>query len=158
MRPTGVTVLAISGYILAGMAVAMAVFTLFSGADPLRSVWGWIIFGRVFPAFGLAQAYVVVGASRVAGTSVLTMNAITAVIELCAAALHAVTAYGLWKIRRWARLLCVVLLAIGIAAATLGALRPRMPFRLSAAFWLVAETSALIYLLISPNRTAVQWR
>lgn len=97
-RPTGVTILAVLSFIGAGLTVILALGAMAGGA----------LLTAMMPS--LPTALVGAGAILVAGVCFLL------------AALYAVTGYGLLKLKNWARILTMVLIALGLLSAGLGVL------------------------------------
>ena len=90
-RPTGVTILAVLGFVAAGMSV-LAAIAMFLGGAFLSNV-------ATRPGLG-----------ALAGIG----GAIIGVVFLGFAALYVVTGLGLWNLQNWARVLIIVLLGISV--------------------------------------------
>jgi hypothetical protein len=98
-RPTGVTILAVLGFIGAGMLVVAALVVLLGGAVVANLATA--------PQFGM-----------LAGIG----GAIFAVAFFIGAAFYIVGGIGLWKLQNWARILVIVLCGLGVLINGLGVL------------------------------------
>jgi uncharacterized membrane protein (DUF2068 family) len=86
-RPTGITVLAILGFIVAAVWVIAGLTAVFAG--------GAAMLGPAFARVGLAGG----------------------VVMLVYAAVVAATSYGLWQLQHWARTATIVLLVLNLIGA-----------------------------------------
>ena len=111
-RPTGVTILAVLGFIGAGMAVLAGIAMFLGGA--FRS------HVETRPGFG-----------ALAGIG----GAIIGVVFLGFAALYVVTGLGLWNLQNWARVLIIVLLGISLLFTALGMLGALVHIRMLLFIW-----------------------
>jgi len=127
-RPTGVTVLAVLAFIVAGLAVLGALILLVGGAA-LSSMMQ----------------------SSMGGTMMAGVGAIAGIIVLFVAALYAVTGYGLWKLQNWGRILCLVLVVLGLLSTAVNLIRMMTAFHIVYAvwgvFWIAIDIWIITYLL-----------
>ncbi|MGA3295017.1 MAG: DUF2127 domain-containing protein [Candidatus Acidiferrales bacterium] len=98
-RPTGVTILAVLGFIGAGLLVLLALGCLLMGGVILARMAR----GPMGMIGGIGIAFV-------------------AVFCLIFAALYVVIGVGLWKLQNWARILTIVLVGLGLVIQALGLL------------------------------------
>lgn len=113
-RPTGVTVLAILGFIGAACAILVALALFFAGAVGMAGL------GARRPATGMMLA---------------GLGAFGGVIALVVAALYFIVGIGLWKLLPWGRILALVLVALGLVFAALGLFSALFHFRILLTFW-----------------------
>src|SRR5258708_9253162 len=111
-RPTGVTIIAVLYFILAGFCVLGGVL-MFVGGGFLASMM------NQQGAGGSAGAGILAGLGAVAG-----------VIVLIIAAIFALVGFGLWELKNWGRILALVFAGLGIfgALVMLLAFSPLLPF------------------------------
>jgi hypothetical protein len=113
-RPAGVTILAVLGFIGAGMLVLAALGMLLGGA----------ILANMATRPGLAMIGGVGGV-------------VVAVVFLGIAALYLVVALGFLKLQNWARVLTIVLCGLGVLFNGLGVLNALIHFRVFIVVWQV---------------------
>jgi hypothetical protein len=111
-RPRGVTILAVLAFVtmIPTVAIGMAVFSIAAGASAEGAIPQMRLLMRFFPVLALGEQEMVSQASAVATTMFL-------IAAICAA-----LSYGLWKTRKWGRILaivCGVLLTLHAAAMIL---------------------------------------
>ncbi len=127
-RPTGVTILAILGFIGAGLLVLAALGMFLGGAI-------------------LANMATRPGMAMIGGVG----GAIVAVVFLCIAALYFFVALGFLKLQNWARVLTIVLCGLGILFNGLGVLNALVHFHLVIVVWqaivVAIDVWVLLYLL-----------
>ena len=104
-RPTGVTVISVLHFISAGFCLLCALFAFLAGA---------VITQMIRSATAGAPA----GMQALAAG----MGAILGVIFIVLAGLNLLLGIGLWKLANWARILQIVLLALGLVFGVLGLL------------------------------------
>ena len=97
-RPRGVTILAVLAFatIIPTVAIGMAVFSIAAGASAESAIPQMRLLMHVFPVLALGEQEMVSQASA-AGTAMFLIAAICAVLS-----------YGLWKLRKWGRILAIV--------------------------------------------------
>jgi hypothetical protein len=101
VRPNGVTFLAILTFIGAGF-LTLAALLMFVGGALLSNL-------SSYPQFG-----------TLAGVG----GAVIGVLLLGIAALYAILGVGLWKLQNWARILAIVLAALGLLGSIVSLLNP----------------------------------
>jgi hypothetical protein len=106
-RPTGITILAVLSFIAAGLTLLIALGALAGGA--------------LLTTMLSSMPTALVGAGVI----------IVAVFCFFFAALYAVNGWGLLKLQNWARILTIVLIALGLLSAGLGALSALAHFRIA---------------------------
>ena len=124
-RPTGVTILAVLGFIGAGMLVLAAIL-MFIGGAILSNM-------AAYPMFAMLGG---IG------------GAIVAVVFLSFAALYVVTALGLLKLQNWARVLVIVLLGISVCFYALGLLGALVHFRVGLLIWRAMFAALDIWIIL----------
>ena len=128
-RPTGVTILAILCFLGAALLViASLAFFMMGGA--LLSGGGGM------------------------GAMVAGLGAIGGVVMLLFAALYVAVGVGLWKLLNWARILAIVLVAIGLVFVVLGLLGSFAHFAIGRVLWNVIWAAIDVWIityLIRPN-------
>lgn len=97
-RPRGVTVLAVLAFatIIPTVAIGMAVLSIAAGASAESAIPQMRLLMHFFPVLALGEQEMVSQASAVATAMFLI------------AAIGAVLGYGLWKLRKWGRILAIV--------------------------------------------------
>jgi hypothetical protein len=134
-RPAGVTILAVLGFIGAGMLVLAALGMLLGGA----------ILANMATRPGLAMIGSVGGV-------------VVAVVFLGIAALYLVIALGFLKLQNWARVLTIVLCGLGVLFNGLGVLNALIHFRVFIVVWQVIVVGidlwVMMYLLKSHVKQA----
>ena len=127
-RPTGVTILAVLGFIGAGMLVLAALGMFLGGAI-------------------LANMATRPGMAMIGGVG----GAIVAVVFLCIAALYFFVALGFLKLQNWARVLTIILCGLGILFNGLGVLNALVHLHLVIVVWqdivVAIDVWFLLYLL-----------
>ncbi len=127
-RPTGVTILAVLGFIGAGMLVLAALAMLVGGAM-------------------VANMAARPGLAMIGGVG----GAIVAVVFLGIAALYLVVALGFLKLQNWARVLTIVLCGVGVLFNGLGVLNALVHFHVVIVVWqaivVAIDLWVMLYLL-----------
>jgi hypothetical protein len=100
-RPTGVTVLAVLGFILGALSLLAALAMFLAGAAGLAAMSG--------------------GGGSMAGM-LGALGAFAGVVCLIFTVLYVLSGIGLLKLANWGRILTIVLVVIGLAFAVIGAL------------------------------------
>jgi hypothetical protein len=111
-RPLGVTILAVLGFIAAGMLVLAALVMFIGGAM-------------------VANMATRPGLAMIGGVG----GAVVAVIFLGLAVLYLVVALGFLKLQNWARVLTIVLCGLGLLFNGLGVVNGLMHFRVFIVVW-----------------------
>ena len=140
MRPTGVTLIAIYHVIGAVFLVLLAV-ALVAGGSLLNSLFGGGKEGAI-GGMGLGLFVGVLGA------------AFTLVFALVAA----IAGYGVWSLREWGRILCIVLAVISILLSLPGLLLMGLHFGLffgGYRFFRTAVNVVIIWYLVQPQIRAL---
>jgi hypothetical protein len=130
-RPTGVTILAVLGFISAGLLVLAALGVLVGGAIIANLA--------ARPQFGM-----------LAGIG----GAILGVFFLVLAGFYLAGGIGLWKLQNWARILVIVLCVLGALFNGLGVLTALFHFHVLVVVWraiLVAINVWIAVYLFQPN-------
>ncbi|MGH9775930.1 MAG: hypothetical protein ACRD50_13395 [Candidatus Acidiferrales bacterium] len=130
-RPTGVTILAVLAFLGAACTLLVGFAMLVGGAA----------FSRMLSASP--------GAAMLAG-----MGAALGVVCLLFAVLYLAIGVGLWKLKNWARVLTLVLTAIGLVFAVLGLFPVVMHFNIFALIWqlfICAIYVIIIMYLLKPH-------
>jgi len=96
MRPTGIVLIAIYHFLAAALLV-LAAIALMAGGSLLG---GFIGAGRSSPIGGMGLGFLV--------------GALGAAFVLVFAIIAALAGYGVWELREWGRILCIVLAVIAI--------------------------------------------
>jgi hypothetical protein len=134
-RPTGVTIIAVLGFIGAGLSL-LAGLGMFLGGAVLSSMAGR-------PGMGM-----------IAGIG----GAFVGIVFLGIAAVYLVTAIGLWKLQDWARILTVVLSIIGAVLNGFGMLRAMLHLHIFGLFiqaiFVAIDVWVAVYLLQSNVKQA----
>ncbi len=131
-RPTGVTVLAV-------LLIVFAAFTAIAGL------------GLLFLGIGAGAAMQMRGASSGMSAMMAGMGAVGGVFFLGLAAVYVVLAVGLLKLLNWARVVTIVLIALGLCVAAFGLLNALVHFRLFLLLWqlvVVAIDAWIIWYLL----------
>ena len=132
-RPTGVTILAVLGFLC--------------GAVTLLAALGMFVMGTV------GMAAMSRGAGSMAGF-LGALGAFAGVALLVFAGLYVACGVGLLKLANWARLLTIVLVAIGLVFAVIGALHAMMGFHIGALIWqliVIAIDAWILMYLFKPH-------
>jgi len=130
-RPTGVTILAVLGFIAAGMLVLAALGVLLGGAM-------------------VADMAARPGMGMVAGIG----GAVFGVLFLGIAVLYAVVGVGFLKLQNWARVLTIVLCGLGVLSYALGTLSALFHFHPLLVLWrvvLLAVNLLVVFYLLKPH-------
>ena len=125
-RPTGVTILAVLAFIGAGFLVLGALAFIFGGA-------------------------MLAGLSKAGGGALLGgLGMVAAVIFLAIAALYVVIGIGLLGLKNWARVVTIVLIALGLVSGAFGLVSSLTHFSIGLLLWraciFVIDVWILIYL------------
>jgi hypothetical protein len=138
-RPTGVTVLAVLQFIGAGFCVVAALLMMVGGTFVAA------ILGRV-------------GAGGDGGTAMAGMGALFGVVGgvfcLALAALYGVVGWGMWSLKSWARIVTIVLAAIGALFQVMGIMGSMLHFRIGALIWnliWLGVNGFIVWYLIQPR-------
>ncbi|MBI3670817.1 MAG: hypothetical protein HY237_13690 [Acidobacteria bacterium] len=134
-RPTGVTVLAILAFIGAGLSVLCAL-VMFVGGAALSALGGRGAMGLGMLA-GMGAA--------VAGVFILFL-----------AVVYAAVGYGLWTLQNWGRVVCIVLIAIGLVFAALGLLTALFHFRIGVLLWQLIVCAIDVWIITYLLKTHVK--
>ena len=132
-RPTGVTILAVLGFICAAFALLAALGMFLAGSIGLATM------SR--------------GGGPMAGI-LGTVGALAGVVFLIFAALYVICGVGLLKLANWGRLLTIILVAIGLAFEVMGVLRALMPMHPGSVVWnliLIAIDVWILMYLFKPH-------
>jgi hypothetical protein len=138
-RPVGVTILAVLYFLGAVCCVLAGILMILGG-------------GFIATLISQQAQGAGVGAGVLAG-----LGAALGVVILIFAAVDVLLGWGLWKLKNWARIVTIVLAAIGIAGALFGLLGAFLHFGM---FLLVltlvrlAISGLIIWYLLQPNVTA----
>lgn len=124
-RPTGVTVLAVLGFISAGLLIISALAVLVGGAMVANLT--------ARPGMGLL--------AQIGGT-------VIGLLFLVFAALYLVGGIGLWKLQNWARILVIVLCSLGAFFNGLGVLVALFHFHPLLVVWRAILFAINLWILI----------
>ncbi len=124
-RPTGVTILAVLAFIFAGLAV-LGALAFFVGGSLLSSM---------------------TGSSGGMGGLLAGLGAIAGVIILIIAALYAVVGFGLWKLQNWGRILCLILVALGLLSSVLGLVKSLTPLHFGLLIWQLVWVAVDVWII-----------
>ncbi len=133
-RPTGVTILAVLSFLGAILMVIGAAVMFLLGSSA-----------------GLAA---MAGRGGGMGGPLAAMGAFAGVACLILAVLYVVNGVGLWKLRGWARLLTILLVALGIIFGLLGIVRAMAPMMIGLIIWelvLIAIDVWIVIYLFKPH-------
>jgi uncharacterized membrane protein (DUF2068 family) len=143
-RPVGVTILAIL-YFLGALCGVLGGIGVIAGGG----------FMATLANQAQAQASGAGAAGLIAG-----LGAVFGVILLVVAAIYALLGWGMWKLKNWARILTIILLALGVAFELFGLVGIVAHFNLFALIWILfwAAIDVLIiwYLLKADVKAAFQ--
>ena len=138
-RPTGVTVLAVLQFIGAACFVIGALL---------------LMVGSTFVAAMVGR----VGAGGHGGTAMAGMGALIGVVGgifcLGFAALHGVVGWGMWNLKNWARMVTLVLAAIGALLQVMGMMGTLLHFHIVLMLWHViwlGVDAVIIWYLLTPE-------
>jgi hypothetical protein len=123
-RPTGVTILAVLAFIGAGFLVLGALAFIFGGAM----------------LAGLSQA----GGGALLGG----LGMFAAVIFLAIAALYVVTGIGLLGLKNWARVVTIVLIALGLVSGAFGLVSSLTHFSIGLLLWRACIIALDVWILV----------
>jgi hypothetical protein len=127
-RPTGVTILAVLGFLLAAVSLLAACAMFLMGAAGLAGLAG----------------------GRGIGGPLAALGAFAGVACLIFAALYVISSVGLLKLRGWGRLLTIVLVALSIVFGITGLFRAMAPMHAGMIIWeliiLAVEVWIIAYL------------
>ena len=124
-RPAGVTILAVLGFLSAGLLVVTAL-VMFVSATFLANM-------ATRPGFGM-----------LAGSG----GAIFAVAFLVSAAFYLVGGIGLWKLQNWARILVIILCGLGVLLNGLGLLTALLHFQVLSVLVGAIVVAILVWILL----------
>ena len=133
-RPTGVTILAVLSFLGAGLYLLAAVGLFLLGSSA-----------------GLAA---MAGRGGGMGGPLAAMGAFAGIACLILAVLCLVNGIGLLKLRGWARMLTILLVALGIIFAVLGIVRAMAPMMMGLIVWdliLIAIDAWILMYLFKPH-------
>jgi len=141
-RPTGVTILAILNFIGAAFCLLVGIAMILGGG---------------FIATMLSQQ----GQSSAGAAGILAgLGAAAGVFIIIIGGVSAVVGFGMWKLKGWARIVSIVLAAIGAALQLLGLLGSLAHFNLFAfvwsVFWIAIDALIIWYLLKPEVKAAFQ--
>jgi uncharacterized membrane protein (DUF2068 family) len=122
-RPVGVTILAIL-YFLGAVCCVLGGIGVIAGGGFMATI------ANQAKEAGPGAAGLIAG-----------LGAVFGVILLIVAALYALLGWGLWKVKNWARIVTIVLLAIGIVFQLLSVLGTLAHFNLFALIWILFWTA-----------------
>jgi hypothetical protein len=111
-RPTGVTILSIFEFFIASLLILLA----------LASALGVSVLGAILARTREIGAP---GFALLAGAGMMV-----AAVLLVPAVLFSVLGFGLWNLRKWARIATLALAALGVAGASMGLLWALVNFRI----------------------------
>jgi hypothetical protein len=137
-RPTGVTVLAVFQFIGAGFCVVLALLMMVGGT---------------FVAAILGNAARGNGGTAMAGMGAI-IGVVGGVFLLILAALYGALGWGMWGLKNWARIVTIVLAAIGACLQVLGLMGSLMHFHIFALLWAIiwlGVDAAIIWYLLQPQ-------
>ncbi|HEV2490569.1 MAG TPA: hypothetical protein VGT03_12240 [Candidatus Acidoferrales bacterium] len=126
-RPTGVTILAVLSFICSALLLSAAVGTLLMGTVGLAAMSGK-------------------GAAL--GDPLAMLGAFAGVMFLVLAALYIACGVGLLKLANWARMLTVVLVALGLLFALMGVFKAMMPLMIGALIWQLIVIAIDVWILM----------
>lgn len=138
-RPAGVTVLAILQFIGAGMCVIFGLLML---------VGGPFVAAMIGSRMNGAE-----GSSAVAGMGAV-IGVVGGVFCLIMAALYGVVGWGMWGLKNWARMVTIVLAAIGGLLQALGMMGSLVHFHIFAVLWhmiWIGVNAVIIWYLLQPQ-------
>lgn len=126
-RPTGVTILAVLGFLCAAFALLAALGMFLAGSMGLATMSrGGAPIAGMLGAFG----------------------ALAGVVLLIFAALYVICGVGLLKLANWGRLLTIILVALGALFAVMGFLKAMMPFQVVLMMWELIVISIDVWILL----------
>lgn len=138
-RPTGVTVLAVLQFIGAGFCVIGGLLMMVGGT---------------FLAAILGRA----GAGGEGSIALAGMGALIGVVGgvfcLVLAVLYGIVGWGMWGLKNWARMVTIVLAAIGALFQVLGMMGSMLHFRIGAMLWnliWLGVNAVIVWYLIQPQ-------
>lgn len=126
-RPTGVTILAVLSFICSAFLILGAL--------------GMLLMGTV----GLAAMS---GKGAAMGGPLAMLGAFAGVVFLVLAALYIACGVGLLKLANWARMLTIVLVALGLLFAAMGAFKAMMPLMIGALIWQLIVIAIDVWILM----------
>lgn len=112
-RPSGVTILSILSFLAAALTILGACAMFLMGAAGIAAASG----------------------GRALGGPLAALGAFAGVALLILAVIYAVNGVGLWKLLGWARLLTIVLVAIGVIFGVMGLFRAFAPLHAGLVVW-----------------------
>lgn len=134
-RPVGVTILAILYFLGALGCILGGILSMVGG--------------------GLAATLGNQAGSQGAGAAILgALGAAAGVVILILGALYVLLGWGMWKLKNWARIITIILMALGVAGALFGVVGLLAHFSVFGlvltVFWL-AIYSLIIWYLVKPD-------
>ena len=138
-RPTGVTVLAVLQFIGAGFCVIGGLLMMVGGTFLAA------ILGRA-TASGE-------GSTAMAGMGAL-IGVVGGVFCLVLAVLYGVVGWGLWGLKNWARIVTIVLAAIGALFQVMGMVGSMLHFRIGTMIWhliWIGVNGLIVWYLVQPQ-------
>jgi hypothetical protein len=138
-RPTGVTVLAVLQFIGAGCCVIGGLLMMVGGTFLAA------ILGRATASGG--------GSTAMAGMGAL-IGVVGGVFCLMLAVLYGAVGWGMWGLKNWARIVTIVLAAIGALFQVLGLMGSLLHFHIFALLWnviWVGVNGFIVWYLIQPQ-------
>jgi hypothetical protein len=126
-RPTGVTILAVLSFICAAFLLLGALGMLFMGS------------------MGLAAMS---GQGNAMGGPLAMLGAFAGIALLIFAALYIVCGVGLLKLANWARMLTIILVALGLLFAAMGAFKAMMPLHIGVMIWQLIVIAIDVWILM----------
>jgi hypothetical protein len=140
-RPTGVTILAILCFIGAGLCLLGGLAFLLGGG-------------------ALATMMNQQGGNAGAAGMLAGLGAFAGVCIIIVGGIYALVGFGLWKLKEWARIVTIILTAIGAVLNLPGLLATLTHFNLGALiwtlFWLAIDVWIIMYLLKPHVKAAFQ--
>jgi hypothetical protein len=142
-RPTGVTVIAILDFLLAGLSI-LAGLGMILGGGVIAS-----LINQQGGQGSAGAAGILAGLGAAAGVFIIIIGGVCALVG-----------FGLWKLKGWARIVSIVLAGISGAFQLLGLLGSLAHFNLFAVvwslFWLAIDALIIWYLLKPEVKAAFQ--
>ena len=140
-RPTGVTIIAILQFLGAAICVLAGI--------------GLIVGGSML---GAMLSSIVNQSGQASGAPLTTIMAglgiVLAVVCFVFAAIWAITGWGMWSVKNWARILTMVFCCIGILFALLGGLLSLLHFSVIMLFFVairIAICGVILWYLLQPD-------
>ena len=131
-RPTGVTVIAILCWIFAALPVIVGL-VMFAGGAFLASM-------KTGPMGGILAGF----------------GAFVAVFFLVLGALYVIVGVGLWKLLNWGRMLCMILVALGLLTSAWGLMNALIHFSIGPLIRQAIVCAIDVWILIYLNKPHVK--